>query len=136
MPHTKDVLAHPPNLLPGHAHPQHRAARKEFEKKHASLFGWKELALIGVAGLIFSMNIEKQADKCSKRNQAREDAAAASSRDEDRRRRQREWDREADREADRDRGPRRSFERRGHPDGRAPLRPRDGQYGWDARYDR
>ena len=136
MPHTKDVLAHPPDPRPQQAHPRHRAERKHLEKHH-SAFGWKELAALGVMGLIFSMNIEKEAEKRSKRNKERERERERAARDGEQ---QQKHGRDRRDDGERDRAaaggpPRRSWERGGHPDGREPPRRSSGRYVHDARYD-
>lgn len=77
----------PRNLLASRADPEHRAARKELEKKHP--FGYKEPLLLTMLGIGLIWNIEKQVKDKTERKMKDEQEKEEK---EERRRRRRERD--------------------------------------------
>jgi len=61
----------PPDPRPSKAHPEHRAVRKELEKKHGG-YEWVPVAGLALTGLILAINVEKDVDKCEKKKEKQE----------------------------------------------------------------
>ncbi|KAJ9162163.1 hypothetical protein NKR19_g1479, partial [Coniochaeta hoffmannii] len=56
----------PPDPRPSKAHPEHRARRKELEKKHGG-YEWVPYLGLALTGLVLAFNVEKDVEKCERR---------------------------------------------------------------------
>ncbi|OIW32186.1 hypothetical protein CONLIGDRAFT_259749 [Coniochaeta ligniaria NRRL 30616] len=96
----------PPDPRPSKAHPEHRAKRKELEKKHGG-YEWVPYLGLALTGLVLAFDVEKDVEKREKRkdrqdqepnNNGRRDRGESS-----RRHKSRDSRREEDRSSGRDR---------------------------------
>ena len=62
----------PPDPRPSKAHPQHREARKQIEKKYSDGFEWIPWLALALTGAAVAFDIEKDVRKCEEKKERKE----------------------------------------------------------------